>query len=140
MRLVNSFSYRLDTSLESINRLPSSTVPDMSLSLRDLLDRHARGGKVKTFEPVYADETSSIPVGLENLDKFDRWSLSKQLGDFIEVERGKLITARQHREQQAYKAAVDAAVAKRLSEQAEGSAEPVKTGSSKRAAGTPLID
>jgi len=123
-KVVNSATYERNGDFGTeINSLPSNTVPDMSLSLRTLLDRYTRGGKVKTFEPVYADSTSRIPVGMENMDKFERWDLSKQLGDFIEVERGRLITARQAREQAAFKASVDKAVAERLSysKQAEGS-------------------
>lgn len=104
------------------NHLPSNTVPDMSMSIRDMLDKNARGGKVSTFEPVYADSTSHIPVGLENLDKFERWTLSNQIGDFIAAERGKIISARQARQQEINRLAVERAVAERMAsaKQAEG--------------------
>lgn len=124
MRVLNlaNYSDAVICRRKEVNNLPSNTVPDMSLSLRQLLDRHNSGGRVKTFEPVYASKDSQIPIDMEKMDKFERWSLSKRISDFIEVERGRIVSVRQAREAAAYKAAVDKAVSERLanSEQAEG--------------------
>lgn len=97
------------------NGLPSKTVPDMSMSLRQMLDRHNRGGAVKTFDPVFlTGDDPLIPVGMENMDAFEKWKLKQDLGDFIEVQRGKLISARQLRQKQAHDLEVANAVSERL--------------------------
>lgn len=99
--------------------MPSKTVPDMSLSLRDLLDRHTRGGGVKTFNPVFTGENSRIPDGLELMSKVERAQLVKDTSDFIATTRGRM----QSRKQQMDVAAREQALAAKLSaKQAEGSA------------------
>lgn len=76
----------------------SKTVPDMSLSLRQMIDRHLSGGRVKTFEPVYVGENSLIPPGFERMDNIAKVALGRELGEFVRTTRGRLISARQHRE------------------------------------------
>lgn len=75
---------------------PSATVPDMSLSLRDLLNRHNNGSKVKTYEAVYSDKH----IGLERMDKIERQAMANELSDFVKTSRGKIISARQFREKE----------------------------------------
>lgn len=75
--------------------LPSKTVPDMSLSLRDLLDRHTRGGQVKTFNPVFTGESSRVPDGLELMSKVERAQLVKDTSDFIATTRGRMQSRKQ---------------------------------------------
>lgn len=90
MRVYNAFNY--PGPYRERSSLPSITVPDEGLSLRDLIDRHNRGGKVKTFTPVYDDHT---PPGIENLNAIDREIMSRDVGDFIKTTRGRLISARE---------------------------------------------
>lgn len=90
--------------------LPSMTVPDMSLSVRDLFDRHKNGGRVTTFTPVYADE--SVPAGLERMDMIDRAGLAKDLSDYVATTRGQL----QSRRAANIKAAQDADIEKRVAD------------------------
>lgn len=73
---------------------PSTTVPDRSLSLRDMITRHNSGGTVKSFTPVYLGETTQIPVGFENMSLLDRAELAQRLPDFIADSRGRLQTMR----------------------------------------------
>jgi len=89
------------TRLES-NHGVSMTVPDMSLSLRDLLARHNAGGKVKVFTPVYTGDNKLIPDNFERMDLIDKLSLAKEVGDFVRTSRGRLISARKAAEQDAY--------------------------------------
>ncbi|QXP08477.1 MAG: hypothetical protein [Arizlama microvirus] len=89
---------------------PSKTVPDMSISIREQYDRHRSGGKVKQFQPV-SDEQLGLRLASdfgfgdpERMDKVEIAVASKRLADFVATERGKLITARQHQENEARKA------------------------------------
>lgn len=75
----------------------SCAVPDMSIPMRTLIDRHLQGGNVKTFRGTYLPPNSSIPLNLERLDSVERAQLSKELGDFVATTRGKLITAKEAR-------------------------------------------
>lgn len=104
MRLINwkNYNYKTLPDVVEINTLPSMTVPDMSLSLRDLVERHKKGLNVKTFSPVYSEKN----VGLEKLDKIERAELVTKLADFVSTSRGRLLTGRAA----ALKAAQDAAV------------------------------
>lgn len=104
-----------------VNSGISMTIPDMSLSLRQLLDRHNSGGKVKTFEGVFVPPESAVPLNLERMDKIERAALSQDLTDFVATTRGRIVTARQKRKQDAFDAMVEDRVAKRLSAKAEES-------------------
>lgn len=91
---------------------PSKTVPDMSISIREQYDRHRSGGKVKQFQPLSDDElglrlASDLGFGdPQRMDKIEIAVASKRVADFVATERGKLITARQHQENEARKAAI----------------------------------
>lgn len=104
MKVIHYFNYAEESvSRFERNGLPSVAVPDEGLSLRDLIDRHMRGGKVKTFNPVFDDTT---PAGLENLDAIERQVVSRQVADMIKTTRGKLMTARDARKRAADEAAI----------------------------------
>lgn len=83
--------------------LPSLTVPDMTISLRQLVDNQKVGKAVKVFSPVY-DPNGDIPIGLERMDKIERAELARNTADFIKDQRGRLITAKQKLERDAYDA------------------------------------
>lgn len=80
----------------------SMTVPDMTLSLRDLINRHKAGGKVNTYGASY-DEGRNIPPDLERMDKVDRAVLARQMSDFVATTRGRLISAREKAFQDAHR-------------------------------------
>lgn len=80
------------------NQLPSVTVPDRTISLRDMITRHNSGGRVKSFDPVYLGDTNIIPMGFERMDLPERAQFLKDLPQFIADSRGRLQTMRQHRE------------------------------------------
>lgn len=108
---------------------PSLTVPDMSISLREMVARHESGGRVKVFRPEYVAEDSLIPIDFERLDLQDRVELSRKTADFIATTRGRMQTLRMQREQEAReRQQYEALKAKYEVEQgpAEGSAEAVK--------------
>lgn len=122
-----SFSARGNRRFES-NSGVSLTVPDMTLSLRDLLNRHNSGGKVKTFEGVYVPPDSAIPLNLERMDKIERAQLGKDLADFVTTTRGRIVSARQKRERDAHDAMVIDRAAK--SAAVKASVDPIDVGKS----------
>lgn len=119
MRLINWFNFdSLGSDVRELFTLPSKTVPDMSLSIRDLVDRHKKGLNVKTFSPVYSERN----IGLERLDKIERAELAMQLSDFVATSRGRLLSARQKVKQDALEAAV---IAEYVRKQAANDVEKV---------------
>lgn len=60
------------------NILPSRTVPDQALSLREMVARYAQGGSVEMFQPVYTDN-ELIPDNWERWDKIDRIEYARAL-------------------------------------------------------------
>jgi hypothetical protein len=60
------------------NVLPSLTVPGMTLSLRELLDKYVRGENVSMFEPIYSDD-GSIPDDLERLSPTERIDMAREI-------------------------------------------------------------
>lgn len=73
----------------------SRTVPDRTLSLRQLIERHNSGGQVKSFLPQYLGEASVIPVQFERMSLVERAQYAKDLPQFIADGRGRLITLRE---------------------------------------------
>lgn len=72
----------------------STTVPDMTLSLRDLITRHMSGGRVSSFTPSYV-ESSMVPTNLERMSKVERAQMVKDLAIFQESTRGRIISLRE---------------------------------------------
>jgi len=70
----------------------SRTVPDKTLTLRQLIERHNSGGMVKSFTPQYLGDASLIPVGFERMSLVERAELAKSLPAFIADSRGRLQT------------------------------------------------
>ncbi|WNK13245.1 MAG: hypothetical protein [Microvirus sp.] len=73
-------------SLGEIYKKPSKTVPDMALSLKDLLERYVRGEDVVTLQPVYTDD-QGIPDGIENLSPIEKLALKGEIQDYVEEIR-----------------------------------------------------
>lgn len=92
----------------------SQTIPNMSISLREMIDRHNRGGNVKVFTPVTVPDDSMVPVELERMSSIDKAQLSIELADFVISTRGKLITARKAAQKAAFDAHVASEAAKRV--------------------------
>jgi len=113
-RVRNASNYGLfgNRSAERVSELPSNTVPDMTLTMRQMLDRHNSGGKVKTFHTVYTGDDSSIPVGLERMSKVERAQMAIDLRDFVATTRGGIISKREARK----KAEQEALIEKRVAE------------------------
>jgi len=87
--------------------IPSKTVPDMSMKLYEMIERHQRGGSVKTYVGANVPTDSMVPIDLEMMDKVERKRLSGQVADFIATTRGKMMTAKQAEKQRQFDALVD---------------------------------
>lgn len=81
------------------NYMKSVTIPDRTMTMRQLIERHQSGGTVKTFSPVFTD-SELLPDNFERMDNLERAKLLKDLGQFVVTTRGRLMTARQAYEQE----------------------------------------
>lgn len=91
----------------------SQTVPDQTLTMRQLLDRYSRGipiGNAKT--PIYDGEDVN-PVDVEHMDLADR----EDYFNSIKTELNELQSKAADREAKKRKAKADAELANRLSEE-----------------------
>lgn len=102
--MINATNYR--GPIPTANKLPSCTVPDMTLSLRDLINRHKAGGRVTVYDPLYVRDSNILPPDFEKMDRIQRQELARSLSDFVETTRGRIITQRKAREFEAHKANV----------------------------------
>jgi hypothetical protein len=69
--------------------LPSMTVPDQSLPLRELYKRHVRGGEMSVLKPQYMGD-DELP-DIEKLDKIERIELAKAVTQEIQNTRASLL-------------------------------------------------
>lgn len=58
---------------------PSLTVPDQSLSLKDLLERYVMGQNVETFKGVYNGDQDDIPENIDRMDHLEKLDLARQV-------------------------------------------------------------
>lgn len=65
---------------ESFEGHTSLTVPDMALSLRDLVDRYIRKQEVDVFNVTYSDEPE-----FEKMDAIDRIEAARQVKEQINI-------------------------------------------------------
>ncbi|AXL15352.1 hypothetical protein [Microviridae sp.] len=94
---------------------PSKTVPNMTLPLKELLNRFTRGQSVATLSPVYNGE--------EELPDFEYMDTMEKLDYARDIRRG--ITQRQDEMSQAAAAAQEAAKMKPNNPETEDFEEPI---------------
>ena len=87
---------------------PSLTVPDMTLSLKELIERYVRTGQAEVFNGVYTGEDTDIPDGFEYLTEQDRMDLARDLNYTIDVSRHELQEKSRLRQEQQKKAVAPA--------------------------------
>lgn len=81
----NAFDYDHESIEHEVNTLPSETQPNMTLSLRQILERYTRGGEVATFSPVYQDhdEFDENP-DIMKMDAMEKLQYAQQLKQSIQ--------------------------------------------------------
>ena len=63
-------------------KMPSQTVPDQTLTVRELLVRHSRGLNLDGYsEPIYDEEGTSQGIRFESLDLVDRQAMMNHAKD-----------------------------------------------------------
>jgi hypothetical protein len=68
------------------NDQPSVTIPDQSLTMRELVERHVKGRDVAVLTPVYNGEESDVQI--ERMDPQERLDYARWLkGRISELER-----------------------------------------------------
>ncbi|MEM2002479.1 MAG: hypothetical protein QXT77_07540 [Candidatus Methanomethylicaceae archaeon] len=80
----NAFDYDPKDIKNEVNESPSMTVPDMTMSLQELLKRYTRGGEVATFQPVYqqTDDFENDP-DISKMDATEKLEYARQIRESI---------------------------------------------------------
>ena len=68
---------------------PSQTVPDMTLSLQELVERYTRGQSVATFTPVYYGEDEEF-ADVSRMDPIERIEYARFIREKIAETRTSL--------------------------------------------------
>ena len=87
----SSFSYQEKTEEqeEKSSMEPSQTVPDMTLSLSELVQRYTRGQSVATFTPVYYGEEEEF-ADVSRMDPIERIEYARFIREKISDTRHSL--------------------------------------------------
>lgn len=78
MTIINWANYDPNNVKGEINNSPSLTVPGMTLSLKQLLERFVRGESVTTFQPVYLGDDSDMP-DLSRMDTIEKIEMAAEI-------------------------------------------------------------
>lgn len=89
---VDHHSYDGTLILGEVNNSPSLTVPNMTLSLEDLIKRYVRGDDVTVFEGVFTGDDDLFD-GVERMDSLDRLDLARHLDTTISDIRSRRKTS-----------------------------------------------
>lgn len=91
--------HSMHPAVSEVNILPSRTVPDQALSLREMVARYAQGGSVEMFQPVYTDN-ELIPDNWERWDEIDRIEYSRALKLDLKARTDEFIALKQAEKQE----------------------------------------
>jgi hypothetical protein len=80
----SAFTYqeKLEEQEEKSSMEPSQTVPDMTLSLQELVERYTRGQSVATFTPVYYGEDEEF-ADVSRMDPIERIEYARYIREKI---------------------------------------------------------
>ena len=87
----SAFNYqeKLEEQEEKSSMEPSQTVPDMTLSLQELVERYTRGQSVATFTPVYYGEEEEF-ADVSRMDPIERIEYARYIREKISETRNSL--------------------------------------------------
>lgn len=87
----SSFNYIVKKTEQEIKSTlePSQTVPDMTLSLQELVSRYTRGQSVATFTPVYYGEEEEF-ADVSRMDPLERLEYARYIREKIADTRTSL--------------------------------------------------
>jgi hypothetical protein len=82
-KVKNSLNYDYKEQKGEVNTLPSMTIPDLTMSIRTIVDRYAKGLPVTAFTPIYEGEDFYMPDP-KTLDLVDRAELLESAKQEVE--------------------------------------------------------
>lgn len=87
----SAFTYveKVEEQEEKSSMEPSQTVPDMTLSLQELVERYTRGQSVATFTPVYYGEDEEF-ADVSRMDPIERIEYARFIREKIAETRTSL--------------------------------------------------
>lgn len=96
MKVVNAYTYDNKISGEKPTTKPSRTIPNQTLGMRELIERHTRGQEVPAFEPIYYGPQDQFnQSGWERLSKMDAATKALEIKQLVEDERQNLQNLRE---------------------------------------------
>ena len=85
----NQFNYNPnDSGNKEHFKKPSLTVPDMSMTITELVTRYTRGQNIKVLSPSWYESEDKIPEfdgHIDKLDKFEKMDLAKKTAEEIKT-------------------------------------------------------
>lgn len=86
---INQFSYDSEKSHKETPKGVSKTIPEMTLSLRELLERYTRGQNIEIFHPTYLGEDDEMPdmSVIGRMTPQERLDLAREIREKIEDYR-----------------------------------------------------
>jgi hypothetical protein len=79
-QLYNQLDYKWEEQEYEKNVQPSQTIPDQTMSIREIIDRFANGGVIEQFTPYYGEEEdfNEMLPDITKMDLADRQSYVEQ--------------------------------------------------------------
>lgn len=81
--IVNSLTYDHSIQKNETFSLPSLTVPNQTLSLKELLNRFTRGQEIPTLEPSFHGEDEQFFDQVSRMDKIEKLEFASQIRGHI---------------------------------------------------------
>jgi len=82
MKVKNSLNYKEFERNDEVNTLPSLTIPDQNMSIRQIIDNYTRGLPVNAFTPIYDGEDYDLPDP-RTLDLVERQEMAERIKEEV---------------------------------------------------------
>lgn len=89
LQVQNSLNYDYREWQGTVNTLPSQTIPDQTMSLKEIIERHTRGLPTLGKEPIYHGEDIEIP-NFATMDLAEQQEMREDLDLYIAEQKDKL--------------------------------------------------
>jgi len=87
-KVVNAITYDHRKVKGEVNYLPSATVPDLTLSVREIFDRYARGSGLPFKESIWDDDPDAELPNPATLDLVDRADLKVYVDElYVDIDK-----------------------------------------------------
>jgi hypothetical protein len=86
IKIQTMLTYNWEEQQYEENDQPSLTVPDQTMSIREIIDRYANGGVIETFTPFYGDEEDFDEILPDpfKMDLAERQALTEQFQEELQ--------------------------------------------------------